>query len=211
MKKVINMDYIESALANMFPGKEINRYNVLPFSRVLFTIDGEKFEKDLCIPFKLVHSDVQYVWEIVSNVVYANLQDFTFEVMEIGAKKTFGEKTYKVINAKGQFGIEIKDCPKLKNKADAMQVWKKIHKDYDEEFRGFFYSELVHALVEGEDGWLVAMKSVGDGYRDILFIRAKDGVDIRVRHAAKHVHYTYLEMPSLKLEGYLEPKHSRRK
>lgn len=46
MKKVINMDYIESALANMFPGKEVNRYNVVPFSRVLFTIGGEKFEKD---------------------------------------------------------------------------------------------------------------------------------------------------------------------
>ena len=48
------------------------------------------------------------------------------------------------------------------------------------------------------------MKNAGDGYRDILFIRADDAADIRIRHAARLVHYVYLETPSKTMVEYPE-------
>lgn len=196
MKKIITMDCIVSHLTDMFPSQKINKNSVTPFSTVDFSINNEAIHKDFCIPFKLENSSVQYVWDVISNVIFANLQDFHSEIMNLESKQQISDKTYRVFNAKGQFGLEIKDCPKIKNKADALKVWHKICKKYEAEFKGHFYPEFVKALVSGHEGYLVAMKNVGDGYRDILFIRAEDGADVRIGHAARFVHFTYLETPA---------------
>lgn len=135
---------------------------------------------------------------------FANVTNLKFNVLDPGEKIVLHGKAYRVYRADNEICVEVKDEPKLKTRADVWKVWKIIEKDYREEFKGHFYPTFVKAIVDGNQGWLVAMKNAGDGYRDILFIRADDAADIRIRHAARLVHYVYLETPSKTMVEYPE-------
>lgn len=200
MKKTITLEQVEHELANLFPEKQIS--NVVRFSAVDFTMGNEKIHKEICVIFRFKHSNTDYCLDLENNVVYANITDLRFKVYEPGDKIILNGKAYRVYRSDKDFFIEIKNEPKLKCLADVWKVWKIIEKDYKEEFKGHFYPTFVKAMVDGSQGWLIAMKNSGDGYRDILFIRADDAADIRIRHAARLVHYVYLEMPSKMMVEY---------
>ena len=202
MKKTVTLGQIEHELANLFPGQKIS--NIVRFSAVDFTVNNEQMHKEICVLFRFKYSNTEYCWDLDANVIFANVTNLKFNVLDPGEKIVLHGKAYRVYRADNEICVEVKDEPKLKTRADVWKVWKIIEKDYREEFKGHFYPTYVKAMVDGNQGWLVAMKNAGDGYRDILFIRADDAADIRIRHAARLVHYVYLETPSKTMVEYPE-------
>lgn len=200
MKKTITMEQIEQKLTKLFPNQKIS--NIVRFSAVDFTINNEQMHKEICVVFSFQYSKVDYCWDLDANVIFANITNLKFSVLEPGEKIVLHGKAYRVYRAGNEICVDVKDEPKLKTRADVWKVWQIIEKDYREEFKGHFYPTFVKAMVNGNQGWLVAMKNAGDGYRDILFIRADDAADILIRHAAKLVHYIYLEKPSKTMVEY---------
>lgn len=200
MKKNITMGQIEHRLADLFPMQKLS--NVIRFSAADFKVGEEQMHKELCILFNFRNSNIQYCWDLDKNIIFANIAEIKFKPIEPGNTIHLSGKAYRFYRFDKDICIEVKDEPKLKTLADVWKVWKKIEKDYKEEFRGHFYPTFVKALVDGNQGWLIAMKYADNGYRDILFIRADDAADIRIRHAKRLVHYVYLETPSKTMVEY---------
>lgn len=192
-KEIVTMEMVNAKICALFPNKEIKRYSLIPFSSVEFSIENEKFEEDFCVLFQLEGSKLTYVYNLVSTVLYTNLQDLEHNIMELGTSKKYGSKTYKIINAKGQFGVEIKDDPKIKNYEDAWKVWEQHKGKYLLEYKGSFYAPFIKGMVCGEEGYIVALKYAGADKRDILFIRADNGEIYSYHYLSKFYQYFYLE------------------
>lgn len=130
--------------------------------------------KELCVLFNFKHSNIQYCWDLDKNIIFANITEMNFKPIEPGNTIHLSGKAYRFYRFDKDICLEVRDEPKLKTLADAWKVWRKIEKDYKEEFKDHFYPTFVKAMVDGNLGWLVAMKYADNGYRDILFIRADD-------------------------------------
>lgn len=192
-KQIVTMEMMNTKIQTLFPNKEIKHYSLVPFSHVEFTIEDEKIEEDFCVLFQFKGSKLTYVYNLVSTVLYTNLQDLKHNLMDLGESKKYGNKTYKVINAKGQYGVEIKDDPKITNYEDAWKIWEKHKREYLMEYKGSFYAPFVKGMVCGEEGYIVALKNAGTDKRDILFIRADNGEIFSYHYLSKFYHYFYLE------------------
>lgn len=197
-KVVIKMEEIESKIRSFFPNKELKRHSLVPFSHVDFSIGEENFSEDFCIIFQLEGSKLKYVYNTISTVLYTNLQNLESNIMKVGTTQIYGEKNYKLIYTKGQYGLEVKDEPKIKNYQDAWEVWKKNQSPYLREFRGSFYAPFVKSMVRGEEGYIVALKNAGDERRDIVFIRADNGTIHCHRSLSKIFQFFYLDNNGIK-------------
>ena len=118
MKKTVTLGQIEHELANLFPGQKIS--NVVRFSAVDFTVNNEQMHKEICVLFRFRYSNTEYCWDLDANVIFANVTNLKFNVLEPGEKIVLHGKAYRVYRADNEVCVEVKDEPKLKTRADVL-------------------------------------------------------------------------------------------
>lgn len=106
MKKTVTLGQIEHELANLFPGQKIS--NVVRFSAVDFTVNNEQMHKEICVLFRFRYSNTEYCWDLDANVIFANVTNLKFNVLEPGEKIVLHGKAYRVYRADNEVCVEVR-------------------------------------------------------------------------------------------------------
>ncbi len=209
-KEILTMEQVAAEISQLFPG-EVVQNSVIPFSDTEYKIGEKTFSRRFCVLFLLKGLREKVIYDVFSRAVIVNAAEIKSKIMELGVKTEDSKMIYKIVNAGGQYGIEMRRQPLIKTAADAVPYWNEVREDFEPLFKGCICKPFVRSFFEGDEGFMIAVKASGNGRRDILFIRAQDGRIFRKEDAVHEVHFYYLEPPRKNISETYFPKRKKKK